>query len=321
MKNKSQIDKDKIISEPPQFEAGLYLVSTPIGNLSDMTERAIAVMRQADLLACEDTRVTAKLCHVFGIATRRIRYDAHLASRLDAELVAQMAAGARIALVCDAGTPLISDPGLSLVQACLSAEIAVTPIPGASSVLAALVATGFVATPFSFLGFAERKNSDFARQISPWQSLPTTLILFEAPTRIGKTLARLLDILGDRPAVIGRELTKKFEEFHRGTLSQLVAQFAENMGELDDNDSEGEVSSIPSRGEMVLVIAPPDTNSPGAKAAKRALSEHNLDEALGQALAHLTQRDAIAQVAQELSLPKRVVYARALALANSNRTS
>ena len=321
MKNKSQIDRDKIISEPPQFGAGLYLVSTPIGNLSDMTERAIRVMRQADLLACEDTRVTAKLCHVFGIATRRIRYDAHLASRLDAELVAQMAAGARIALVCDAGTPLISDPGLSLVQACLAAKIAVTPIPGASSVLAALVTTGFVATPFSFLGFAERKDIDFKRQISPWQSLPTTLILFEAPTRIGKTLMRLFEILGDRPAVIGRELTKKFEEFHRGTLSQLSAQFGGHAGDLDDNDSEGEASPIPSRGEMVVVIAPPDTTSPGAKAAKRALSEQNLDDSLAQALAHLTQRDAIAQVAQDLSLPKRVVYARALALAQPNRTS
>ncbi|MDI9349339.1 MAG: 16S rRNA (cytidine(1402)-2'-O)-methyltransferase [Candidatus Symbiobacter sp.] len=317
MKNKPQIDTDKTdktdktVPPSPVLTAGLFLVSTPIGNLADLSARAITVMRGVDLLACEDTRVTAKLCQAYGIATRRIRYDAHKAARLDSELVAAMQNGARVALVADAGTPLISDPGLSLVQACIAAAIPVTPIPGASSILAALVAAGFAAMPFTFLGFAERKPIDLHRQLTPFQQVPTTLILFDSPHRMGKNLARILGILGDRSAVIGRELTKKFEQFHRGTLSELAAEFGAHDDEPDHDD---DPTPNTARGEMVLVIAPAAAVSPAAQAVRHQESLAYIDSALRQALATLTPRAAIAKVTQDLALPRRLVYAQALAL-------
>jgi 16S rRNA (cytidine1402-2'-O)-methyltransferase len=278
--------------ETEALAPGLYLVATPIGNLGDITLRALDVLGRADLIACEDTRVTAKLLAAHGIATPTTSYHDHNAARMRPRLLRRLGEGARVALVSDAGTPLISDPGFKLVAACRTAGIAVTAVPGPSAVLAALTVSGLPTAAFHFAGFPPPRRAARRRALEALAGLEATLVLFEAPSRLAATLADAADLLGPREAALCRELTKRHEEVARGTLAALAARAAEQG---------------PPRGEIVIVIAPP-----GERAGP---SPAELDARLGAALARLSLRDAVARVARETGLPRRRVYARALALA------
>lgn len=209
----------------------LYVVSTPIGNLEDVTLRALRVLREVDLIAAEDTRRTAKLLNHYGIRTPLTSYHQHNERRRLPVLAEKLKSGARIALVSDAGTPGISDPGVRLVRAALEAGATVQPVPGPSAVLAALVVSGFSTDEFSFVGYPPRRSSDRKGWLSRLASDPRTLILFEAPHRIQATLADILEVLGDRPIVLARELTKLHEEIHRGRVSDVIRQLGRPRGE------------------------------------------------------------------------------------------
>ena len=271
---------------------GLYVVSTPIGNLGDISLRALATLKQADTIACEDTRVTAVLLRRYGIGTDLTPYHDHNADRVRPRLVAEMAAGARIALVSDAGTPLLSDPGYKLVQACVASGLQVVPIPGASALLAALVIAGLPTDRVLFAGFLPPKSGARRRALEEVRDVPATLVFYETGPRIAESLADMTAVLGERPASVCRELTKRFEETRRGTLADLSAHYA---------------AAGPPRGEIAVVIGGP---------LPTEISAEDVDTALRAALETLSVRDAAAQVAMSLNQPKRVIYARALALNN-----
>jgi 16S rRNA (cytidine1402-2'-O)-methyltransferase len=272
--------------------AGLHLVATPIGNLGDITLRALETLAGADAVLAEDTRVTARLLDRYAIRARLERHDAHAPPQAVAGLVARMAAGESLALVTDAGTPLVSDPGAALVRAALAAGVAVTALPGPSSVLAALSVAGLPAERFLFAGFLPSHAPERRRFITAHASVDATLVLLEAPHRLAESLADLADLLGDRPAAVARELTKLHETVTRGSLRVLAALHGAGG----------------TRGEIVLVIGPPD----GARAAA---GEAEIDRRLTEALTTLSPRDAAAAVAAELGLPRRPVYARAIRIA------
>lgn len=209
----------------------LYLVATPIGNLSEMTPRAIEVLKSVSVIAAEDTRNTQKLLQHFQIETRLISHHAYNEKESANGILKLLESGQCVALVSDAGYPLISDPGYHVVQAVLEAGYNVIPVSGSSAALNALIASGLVTQPFLFYGFLPNTEKDFRQTLNQLKAYPMTLIFYEAPHRIKKTLTKMLPILGDRKAVIARELTKKFEEFYRGTLSEL-AELEELKGEL-----------------------------------------------------------------------------------------
>ncbi|WP_018388529.1 16S rRNA (cytidine(1402)-2'-O)-methyltransferase [Ancylobacter sp. FA202] len=271
-------------------QPGLYIVATPIGNLGDVTLRALETLAGADIIACEDTRITRRLLERYGIETKLVAYHDHNAEQARPRLLARLAEGGVVAQVSDAGTPLISDPGYKLVAAAIEAGHRVIPLPGASASLAALVAAGLPTDRFFFEGFLPPKSGARRTRISELKTLPATLILYESGPRLPESLADLHEGLGPRPAAVCRELTKTFEEARRGTLDVLAAFYAE---------------AGPPRGEIVLVIGPP-----GAEESSAA----DLDVALKQALASLSVKDAAAAVATATGLPRRAVYARALAL-------
>jgi len=232
----------------------LVICPTPIGNLEDVTLRVLSARRDADLIACEDTRTTKVLLDRYGVTGERVRYDAHVERRMAPRLVGRMRAGAVVALVSDAGMPLVSDPGFVLVQACVAAGLAVEVLPGPSAALAALVASALPAETWRFVGFLPRKRGDLeaALQVSE------TVVAFESPRRVAATLAVLAELDGDRPVAVCRELTKVHEEVVRGTAAELAARYAD----------------APPRGEVVLVIggAPAPTGvDPGAVDAVRQL--------------------------------------------------
>ncbi len=240
----------------------LYVVSTPIGNLGDLTARAADVLRAADLVLCEDTRHSRRLLDHVGSRAPTTSVHEHNEARRADELVARLAAGATMALVSDAGTPLLSDPGARLVAAAIDAGVRVEPVPGASALLAALVASGLDATRFTFYGFLARKGRDRRDAVAAVAASPHTAVLYEAPGRAGDTLAELAAACGDdRPAALARELTKQYEEIRRGTLAALAAYYAD----------------APPRGEVVLVVAgappraPADAGDAGVHEAARAL--------------------------------------------------
>lgn len=210
----------------------LYLVATPIGNLSEMTPRAIEVLKSVSVIAAEDTRNTQKLLQHFQIETRLISHHAYNEKESANGILKLLESGQCVALVSDAGYPLISDPGYQVVQAVLQAGYNVIPVSGSSAALNALIASGLVTQPFLFYGFLPNTEKDFRQTLNQLKAYPMTLIFYEAPHRIKKTLTKMLPILGDRKAVIARELTKKFEEFYRGTLSELAALDEELKGEL-----------------------------------------------------------------------------------------
>jgi 16S rRNA (cytidine1402-2'-O)-methyltransferase len=276
----------------PALAAGLHLVATPIGNLRDITVRALEALAAAELIACEDTRVTRKLLDHYGIATALTPYHDHNAAEARPKLIARLRDGAAIALVSDAGTPLISDPGYKLVRAAHEAGVSVTALPGASAVLAALAASGLPTDRFFFEGFLPPKESGRRARIAELKRIPGTLVLFETGPRIAAALADLASGLGARDAAICRELTKLHEEIRRGDLATLADAYA---------------AGAESRGEFVVVIAPVDDGASEVTAV-------DIDALLRQALARLSVKEAVAEIAAVTGEPRREVYRRALAL-------
>ncbi|MGP8247362.1 MAG: 16S rRNA (cytidine(1402)-2'-O)-methyltransferase [Bryobacteraceae bacterium] len=267
----------------------LYLVATPIGNLEDITYRAVRVLGQVDLIACEDTRETRKLLDRYGIRKPTISYHEHNETERAAELAARLLAGEKVALVTDAGMPLVSDPGYRLVRAAIDNGIPVTPIPGASAALTALAASGLPTDAFRFGGFLPPKTGQRERLLESLENEPATLIFYEAPHRILETLESIESVLGPRPVVVARELTKLHEEILRGTGAEIRAALAARAA---------------IKGEMTLLIgkatAPREEDGP----VKGAVEE------LVRAGAERMQ--AIKQVARRRGLSKREVYERLL---------
>jgi len=271
---------------------GLYVVATPIGNAADITLRALDTLKRADAVACEDTRVTGKLMMIHGVGTPLVSYHEHNAARMRPVLIDRMRGGEAVALVSDAGTPLVSDPGYKLVRECVAAGVAVTALPGPSAPLTALVLSGLPTDRFLFAGFLPNKQAARRTAIGELRGVPATLVFFESAQRLPDTLADLADLLGGREAAVARELTKLYEEVRRGPLPELAAHYAQ---------------AGPPKGEVVLVVGPP-----GAEAEA---GEADVDAALTEALGRLSVRDAAAEVAARTGRPRRAVYARALELA------
>src|SRR4026209_1682484 len=204
----------------------LYLVATPIGNLADITHRALQVLRDVDLIACEDTRHTHKLLQHYGITTKTVSYHEHNEQQRAAELIGLLKQGSNIAVVSDAGTPSISDPGYRLVRAAIENEVTVVPVPGPSALISALVAAGLPTDEFFFAGFLPARSNARRARLNELRSVPGTLIFYEAPHRLAATLKDAHEILGEREAVVARELTKLHEEIRRGRLSDLATHYA-----------------------------------------------------------------------------------------------
>lgn len=228
-------------------KATLFLVSTPIGNLSDMTPRAVETLKSVAIIASEDTRVTKKLCNYFEIATPLISYHEHNKHLKNETILERLAQGDDVALVSDAGMPLISDPGDKLVNLVLDAGYAVVPIPGANAALTALVASGLTPQPFLFYGFIERQKAKKKAELLTLATTPATLIFYESPHRLKETLNTMHDVFGNRQVVVARELTKIFEEFLRGTIEELVDYLSEVKGEVvllvEGNHAEPEIDA------------------------------------------------------------------------------
>ena len=277
----------------PVLAPGLHVAATPIGNLGDVSLRALATLAGADAVLCEDTRVTGKLLSHYAIATRTLPYHEHNAAQMRPKILARLVAGEALALVSDAGTPLVSDPGYRLVAEAIAQGTMVTAVPGASAALAALTVAGLPSDRFFFEGFLPERGAARRRRLAELAAVPATLILYESPRRLSESLADLAAVLGDRPAAVARELTKHFEETRRGTLAGLAAAYG--------------AEETP-KGEIVVVVGPP------AEGAAEAAAD-DLDARLSAALAAHSVKDAAALVAGETGLPRRQVYAKALALA------
>jgi len=266
----------------------LYLVATPIGNLEDITYRAVRILREVDLIACEDTRHTRNLLDRYGVAKPVVSYHEHNEAARSEELVEKLSAGTNIALVSDAGTPLVSDPGYRVVAAAIRAGIRVVPIPGPSAVLAALAASGLGTSAFYFGGFLPPKSGQRARTLEGLRDETATVIFYEAPHRILETLGDVEKILGPRPVVVARELTKVHEEFLRGNAGEVRALLA----------------SRPSvKGEITLLIGKSE-----APASESTTIEEDVEMSIR---AGMTRMDAIKEVARKRGLAKREVYRRA----------
>jgi 16S rRNA (cytidine1402-2'-O)-methyltransferase len=262
----------------------LYLVATPIGNLEDLTLRALRVLREADLIACEDTRQTGKLLAHFGVDKPMVSYHEHNEAGRTPELVAKLEAGANIALVSDAGTPLVSDPGYRLVAAAIGAGIPVVPIPGASAVLGALAAAGLPTDAFRFGGFLPAKTGQRKKALERLRDENCTMIFYEAPHRILDALSDVSAVYGERPVVVARELTKLHEEFLRGTAEEVRTRLAARPS------VKGEITLLIGKGAPVPADTPVDE-------AVRELEQKGVP-----------RMDAIKQVARERGLSKRDVY-------------
>ena len=281
--------------EAAKAAGGLYLVATPIGNLGDISLRALELLAASDCIACEDTRVTRKLTERYGIATPLLAYHEHNAGEARPKILARLAAGQAVALVSDAGTPLISDPGYKLVRAACEAGHAVTALPGASAVLGALSLAGLPTDRFFFEGFLPPKQAGRQKRIAELAAIPATLVLFESGPRLAAALADLAQGLGPRAAAICRELTKLHEEVRRGDLASLAQDYA---------------AGRETRGEIVIVVAPP---------ADDEANDDDIDDLLRRALERVSVKDAVGEVALATGRPRREVYQRALALANNTR--
>jgi 16S rRNA (cytidine1402-2'-O)-methyltransferase len=275
----------------------LYLVATPIGNLADITHRAVQVLNDVDLIACEDTRHTHKLLNHYGIDTKTISYHEHNDLQRAAELIERLKQGTNIAVVSDAGTPSISDPGFRLVRAAIENEIVIVPVPGPSALIAALIAAGLPTDEFFFAGFLPSRVSARRARLAELQSVPGTLIFYEAPHRLAETLNDAYEILGEREAAVARELTKLHEEIRRGRLSELTAGYA------DQKDI---------RGEIVVLI---DRNVIGG-AVTEVVSVAALVDQFEQA--GLDHRAALKKAARELGLPRAEAYRKLLSERSSD---
>lgn len=277
-------------NQAPRAGGELFLVATPIGNLGDITLRALETLKTVDIIACEDTRTSRKLTSHYGITTKLVACHEHNEAAASAGLVQQMLAGQRVALISDAGTPLLSDPGGRLVAAAIEAGIRVTPIPGASALLSALTMAGLPSLPFYFAGFLPPKTSARRESLATLKTIKATLVLYESPNRLADSLRDALAILGDRKAAVARELTKLHEECRRATLLELAEMYE---------------ASAP-RGECVILIegagdAPPPSDGEVNELLLRLLSSHSVKE-------------TAAIAAAETGLPKSELYARALGL-------
>ncbi len=274
---------------------GLYIVATPIGNIRDITLRALDVLAGADVLACEDTRVTQKLLRTYDITAAKIfPYHEHNAETVRPKLMARLRAGERIALISDAGTPLVSDPGYKLVREAVEENIAVFAVPGASASLAALVSAGLPTDRFLFAGFLAPRRAARRQSLQEVADVPASLVFFESARRLAESLVDMTEIFGPRPAAIARELTKLHEEIRRGPLDELAAHYA--------------VAGAP-KGEVVVVVGAPGKEAPTV----------DVDGLLLDALREMSLRDAAAAVSEASGQPRRKVYARALELSKNRR--
>jgi 16S rRNA (cytidine1402-2'-O)-methyltransferase len=272
---------------------GLYVMATPIGNARDVTLRALDVLKACDAIAAEDTRVTSKLLAIYGISKPLFPYNDHNAAQARPRLLARLRAGARVALVSDAGTPLVSDPGYKLVRDAISEGLPIHAIPGVSAVLAALVLAGLPTDRFLFAGFLPPKGGERRSALAELMTVPATLVFFESPQRLAESLADMEAVLGKRPAVVTRELTKLHEERRHGDLASLAAMYSAEPAP---------------KGEVTIVVGAPPPGEPDFAKAEALL---------GAALEFMPVRAAADLVANALDLPRRALYARALALKTS----
>ena len=274
------------------MKPGLHVVATPIGHLGDLSPRALAALAEADLLVCEDTRVTGKLLKVNGVERSMHAYHEHNAARMRPRILNHLAKGESVALASDAGTPLVSDPGYKLVRDVIEAGHEVFAVPGPSAALSALVVSGLPTDRFLFGGFLPSKSGARKRAIQDLAAVPTTLIWFEAPQRLAVALQDLAGCLGPRPAAVARELTKHYEEVKRGTLDELADLYA---------------GSTQPQGEIVIVVGPPLDS-------ETVLSDDEVDDALTKALESMSPSSAAASVAAATGRSKRELYKRAINL-------
>jgi 16S rRNA (cytidine1402-2'-O)-methyltransferase len=276
----------------------LYVVATPIGNLEDISLRALRILKEADVIACEDTRQTMKLLSHFDLRKKLVSYHEHNEITRAAELVIDLEQGAKVALVSDAGTPAISDPGHRLVSLCLRHGIEVVPVPGASAFVAALAASGMAIEEFTFIGFLPARQSERRKKLRTLMNEPRTIVLYEAPHRLLETLEDALEILGNRPGVIAREVTKMYEEFLRGHLEDLLAG----------------VRAKEPRGEITLLIGPPDAQARTEAAAQdpslTVPIARRVDEIVKET--GVDRKAALKQAARERGLTRREAYKQLL---------
>jgi 16S rRNA (cytidine1402-2'-O)-methyltransferase len=280
----------RTVTAPP-LAPGLHVVATPIGNLGDITLRALRVLAAADFILCEDTRVTVKLTRHFGIGAPLRPYHDHNAARVRPAIVEALRRGAAVALVSDAGTPLVSDPGFKLVEAAIAEGVPVEAVPGPSAALAALTVSGLPSDRFLFAGFLPSRAGARRETLAALAAVPASLIFYESPKRLVASLQAMAETLGDRPAAVARELTKLHEEIRRGRLNALAVEHAAEQ---------------PPRGEIVVVVGPPEPDVTPAG--------DELDALLIEALASAPVKQAAGVVAAATGLPRRELYARALAL-------
>ncbi len=278
---------------PPRAQQpGLYVVATPIGNLRDITLRALETLGSATLVACEDTRVSGKLLKHFGISAKLVSYHEHNADKAGGKLLDAIRSGASVALISDAGTPLVSDPGQRLVADARAQGLPVWPIPGACAPVAALSASGLSSAAFMFCGFLPTRENARRTRLRELRSVPATLVFFESPNRLDRALADMaLELGADREIAICREITKLHEEMVRGPASELAAAWA----------------GKPVKGEIVLLAGPPEEE--GAT---------DPDSLLGELMVHMSLSDAVAEAAKQSGQPRKLVYARALEIAGRN---
>lgn len=282
--------KDRGTKENSDLRAGLYLCATPIGNLRDITLRALDVLEACHAIACEDTRQTRKLLQAYGIEKPLLVYNDHASDKQRAAIVGRIQGGEAVALVSDAGMPLVSDPGYKLVQACYAAGLSVTSLPGANAPLSALQLSGLPSHSFSFLGFLPAKTKARREMLAGWKEAESTLVIFESAPRLTDSLADMLAVLGDRPAAVVRELTKLYEEARCGALEELVSYYK----------AQGEP-----KGEIVVVVGPPEVVRRG---------EAELIAVMEKVLSYLGTKQASALVADLYGQNKKEMYDLALRL-------
>ena len=277
------------------FTKGLYLVATPIGNIGDISARAVEVLKNADLIACEDTRNTQKLLTLLEIGSKKLTaYHEYNADKARPNILKRLRNGEMIALVSDAGTPLVSDPGYRLVQDCIEQKIYVTAVPGASAVLTALQLSGLPCHRFLFEGFLPPKSAARKKELSLLADIPATLIFYEAPQRIEETLNNMISVLGNRQAAVVREITKKFEQTIRGKLDELLRHYQTN--------------GVP-KGEFVIVVSPSE---------QKKASDDEIKNQLIEALKKMSVKEATASVSLSTGASKKAVYQKALEIKNEN---
>lgn len=280
-----------------RWQPGLYIVATPIGNLKDITLRALEALKAADLIVCEDTRVTAKLLSHYGIKKPTLSYNDHNGEERRPKILQALADDKCIALVSDAGTPLISDPGYKLVREALAQGAYVTALPGASSVLTALCLAGLPTDRFFFAGFLPAKQEACKKEIRSLIAIPSTLVLFESARRLPEVLVLLQEILGNRPAAVAREITKLYEETRRGSLQELRAFYEKNGAP---------------KGEVVIVISPP---------MQQEAESEDLEARLTWLLKSHSVKEAASVLAEQTGLPRKEIYAMALKIGDKDNTN